>query len=194
MEVLARQKRFAAVLDLCLQELGNQAHGSVVTSGPDRLQAAGLHGVPQIVAPGGIDMLDLQAWKELPGCYVDRPYHAHNRLIASVLMNPAERRVAAQLVASKLALARGPTAFIAPLGGVEQWDRAGEPLHDPEGLAAFFDELRQCIPTPLHYVEVDAHINDAPFVQTVLAVFDTWVAQGHIAPGVRSALPLQEAA
>lgn len=194
MEVLARQKRFAAVLDLCLQELGNQAHGSVVTSGPDRLEAAGLQGVPQIVAPGGIDMVDLQAWKDLPVCYEGRPYHAHNRLIASVLMDPAERCVAAQLVASKLAYAQGPTAFVAPLGGVEHWDRAGEPLHDPEGLAAFFDALRECMPASVQYVEVASHINDAPFTAAVLQVFDTWVAQGRIAPGVPRNQQLKEAA
>ncbi len=182
-ESLAKQGRFAAVLDLCLQEVGNDAHGSVVTSGGDRLEAAGAQGIPQIVAPGGIDMIDIQTWKQLRAEYEGRPYHAHNRLIASVLMTPDERRAAARLVAAKLAKAIGPTAFISPLGGIEAWDRPGEALHDPTGLAAFSDEIRVRVKPPVQLVEIDAHINDPLFTDTVLQIFDEWVAEGRIARG-----------
>jgi uncharacterized protein (UPF0261 family) len=182
-ESLAQQRRFAAVLDLCLQEVGNEAHGSVVTAGPDRLEAAGLQGIPQIVAPGGIDMIDMQTWKPLRADYQGRPYHAHNRLIASVQMTPAERRAAARQVAAKLARSTGPTAYISPLRGIEAWDRPGESLHDPEGLAAFSDEIRRSVAAPVRFVEIDAHINDTLFTDTVLAIFDEWVREGRIAPG-----------
>lgn len=182
-ESLARQRRFAAVLDLCLQEVGNEAHGSVVTSGADRLEAAGLQGIPQIVAPGGIDMIDMQTWKPVRTDYQGRPYHAHNRLIASVLMTPTERRAAARLVAEKLAKATGPTAFVSPLRGIEAWDRPGEGLHDPEGLAAFSDEIRRRVEAPVRLVEIDAHINDPLFCETVLGIFDQWVSEGRIVPG-----------
>ncbi|RYY82459.1 MAG: UPF0261 family protein, partial [Comamonadaceae bacterium] len=106
-ESLAAQGRFVAVLDLCMQEVGNETHGSIVTSGADRLEAAGRRGIPQIVAPGGLDMIDMQSWRPMPAAYADRPYHAHNRLIASVLMNPDERRAAARAVTGKLAKATG---------------------------------------------------------------------------------------
>ena len=182
-ESLARQKRFAAVLDLCLQEVGNEAHGSVVTSGADRLEAAGAAGIPQIVAPGAIDMIDMQTWKPVPPHYEGRPYHAHNRLIASVLMTQEERRAAARLVMAKLAAAVGPTAFILPVRGIEAWDRPGEPLHDAAGLAAFCDEMRRAEWDVVRFVELDAHINDPAFVDTVLAVFDGWVAEGRVVPG-----------
>jgi uncharacterized protein (UPF0261 family) len=183
-ESLSAQRRFAAVLDLCLQEVGNEAHGSVVTSGPERLEGAGLQGIPQIVAPGGIDMIDMQTWKPLRADYEGRPYHAHNRLLASVLMTPTERRAAARLVAEKLRKAAGPTAFISPLRGIEAWDRPGEGLHDPEGLAAFTDEIRRSVQAPVRLVEIDAHINDALFTDTVLEIFDGWVRDGHIVPGL----------
>lgn len=185
MEALARQRRFVAVLDLCLQELGNEAHGSVVTSGPDRLEGAGAMGIPQIVAPGGLDMIDQQSWKPRRPAHEGRPYHAHNRLIGSVLMSADERCTAARLVASKLAKARGPTAFVLPRGGIEAWDRPGEPLHDAQGLAAFGAELRAHLAPPVCLVETDAHINDAGFTDAVLEIFDDWVARGHIVPGLR---------
>jgi uncharacterized protein (UPF0261 family) len=156
-----------------------------VTSGADRLEGAGLQGIPQIVAPGGIDMIDMQTWKPLRADYQGRPYHAHNRLLASVLMTPPERRAAARLVAAKLAKATGPTAFVSPLRGIEMWDRPGEGLHDPEGLAAFTDEIHRSVKAPVRLVEIDAHINDPLFCDTVLEIFDGWVRDGLVAPGRR---------
>lgn len=185
MESLIAQGQFVAVLDLCLQEVGNEAHGSVVTSGADRLTAAGRCGVPQIVAPGAIDMVDLQTWKPLPPVYDGRPYHAHNRLIASVLMSPQERQQAAQVVVNKLAQATGPTALVLPLGGIEAWDKLGQPLYDPVGLAAFMDTVRRALVTVgpgIQVREVDAHINDPAFCDAVLAIFDDWVVRGLIQP------------
>lgn len=183
MEALAAQGRFAAVLDLCLQELGNALAGSVVTAGDDRLTAAGRHGVPQIVAPGAIDMIDLPSWKPLPEAYASRPYHAHNRLIGSVTATADERRRVARAIGGRLAAATGPTAFVLPLRGIQQWDREGEPLHDPAGLAAFVDEARDAVRPPVERVELDAHVNDPAFADAVLAVLDGWVAAGRVVRG-----------
>ena len=180
-EIFAAQRQFVAVMDFSLQELANQLNGSVVSAGPDRLEGAGRAGVPQIVAPGAIDLIDLPAWQGVPERYARRAYHAHNRLIASVTMTPDERRAAARAVGEKLALAQGPTRFVLPLRGIEQWDRPGEALHDPQGLAAFVDEARRAIRPPVELVEVDAHINDAAFADAVLAIFDQWVREGVVA-------------
>ncbi len=183
MEALAAEGRFAAVLDLCLQELGNALAGSVVTAGDDRLTGAGRRGVPQIVAPGAIDMIDLPSWRPLPEAYAARPYHAHNRLIGSVTATPDERRRVARAIGDRLAAASGPTAFVLPLRGVQQWDREGEPLRDPDGIAAFVQAARDAVRPPVERVELDAHVNDPAFADAVLAILDRWVAAGRVAPG-----------
>jgi uncharacterized protein (UPF0261 family) len=183
MESLIDQGRFVAVFDLALQEVANQVCGSVVNAGPSRLQAAGHRGLPQIVAPGATDMIDMQTWAPMPKAYEGRAYHAHNRLLTSVISTPEERRAVARHVAARLQQARGPTAFLLPLQGIQAWDRPGEALHDPAGLAALVDEFRRCIRAPVEMTELDLHINDPGFVTAVLAIFDCWVAAGHIAPG-----------
>jgi uncharacterized protein (UPF0261 family) len=47
--------RIAAVLDLTLTELAAELTGSPGGAGPDRLTAAAIRGVPQVIVPGGLD-------------------------------------------------------------------------------------------------------------------------------------------
>jgi uncharacterized protein (UPF0261 family) len=183
MESIAAQGGFAAVLDLSLQEVANQLTGSVVNSGADRLENAGKAGIPQIVAPGAIDMVDFPAWLPIPKELADRPFHAHNRLLASATSGPDDRRRIARAIAGKLALAKAPVAFVLPAGGIQQWDREGEALHDPEGLTAFVSEMRAAIAPPVELHELKEHINSPAFVDRVLQIFDRWVAAGIVPTG-----------
>ena len=177
-EALARQGYFAAVMDFALPELGNLMVGSVVNSGPDRLTNAGARGIPQIVAPGCTDLIDFAGWQDIPAAYADRPFHAHNRLIKSSGLSPDERRELIQDIGKRLKQAKGPTHFLMPVRGVEEWDKEGEPAHDPEGLSAMVDEVTKVITDPIQLTMVDCHINDAAFADAALSVLDGWIADG----------------
>ena len=179
-ERIAAQDGFVCVMDFALPELGNLMAGSVVNAGGERLLSAGGAGIPQIVAPGCLDLIDFAGWQDIPNRYADRPFHAHNRLIKSSALNADERRETAREVARRLKEAKAPTHVILPLGGIEEWDRPGAPAHDPEGLAAFIDEMRTAIGPPTELTEVAAHINDQAFADTALSVFDGWVADGTV--------------
>ncbi len=183
LEAIAAQRGFAAVMDFSLQELANHLAGSVVTSGADRLENAGQAGVPQIVAPGAIDMVDFPSWQPVPERFAGRPYHAHNRLLGSVTSDGERRRGIARAIGGKLAAAKAPTAFILPAGGIQQWDQEGEPLHEPDALAAFVDEMRRSVPDNVVLREIPEHINSTAFVETALSIFDEWVAEGVIPSG-----------
>ena len=182
-ERLAREGAFCCVMDFCLQEFGNLLAGSLVSSGPDRLTNAGRNGTPQIVAPGALDLVDFAGWQEIPAQYADRPFHEHNRLIKSSVFNADERRQWARELVNRLEAANGLSHFLLPLGGIEAWDREGEEAHDPEGLAAFIDEIRKVAPGRLDLSEVGAHINDQAFADAALAVFDGWVEKGVVPQG-----------
>jgi uncharacterized protein (UPF0261 family) len=180
METLIEQGEFVAVFDFCLAEVANQLHGSVVTAGESRLEAAGRRGIPQLVAPGASDMVDVQSWLPVPAQYASRPYHTHNRLIGSVGTLCDERRATARAIAAKLALASGPTAFLLPRLGIHAWDREGQPMHEPTVHAAFAEEFRQHIQPPTELHDLELHINDQAFLDVALSVFDRWVDEGHI--------------
>jgi uncharacterized protein (UPF0261 family) len=177
-EALAAQGAFAAVMDFAPQEVGNHMLGSAISAGPDRLTAAGKAGVPQIVSIGCYDLVDLVGWHPIPEALQGRPAHAHNRLLTSVVMTPDERRQMARVMAERLAGATGPVVLILPTQGGNEWDRPDGPLHDPEGLAAFVDEVRAACPANVRLIDLDAHINDAAFSQAALAVVDGWLAEG----------------
>ena len=178
-ESLAAEGAFACVMDFATQEVGNHLMGGL-SAGADRLTNAGASGTPQIVAPACYDLVDLVGWKPLPDQMGDKPAHDHNRLLKSVVLDADERRAVARAHAEKLATAKGPTTFIMPKGGCNEWDRPGADLHDAEGLTAFIDAIEAALPSAIDYVPLDAHINDAEFCETVLRIFDGWVADGTV--------------
>jgi uncharacterized protein (UPF0261 family) len=182
-EALAESGAFCCVMDFCLQELANHLGGSVVSSGPARMTGAGASATPQIVAPGAVDMVDFPAWQPQPAALAGRAAHVHNRLIASATSGPALRAQIAREIGARLGAARAPVTLLLPLRGVEQWDRPGEALHDPEGLEAFVGAMRASLASSTPCIEVDAHINDAAFCDAALCVFDDWVAAGVVPPG-----------
>ncbi len=179
-ESLAAHGQFACVMDFSLQEMVNHMGGSVVTAGPDRLMGAGLRGVPMIVAPGATDLVDYPAWGSAPARFSGRAAHAHNRLIASVGIDAPMRREFARELASRLRAATGPAHLVLPLLGIEEWDRPGAPMHDPQGLQAMMDEMALCDWGAAKVSRVQAHINDDAFAQHVLGIFDQWLAQGLV--------------
>lgn len=179
-ESLARQGKFCCVMDFALPELGNLLAGSVINGGADRMLNAGLSNTPQIVAPGCLDLIDFAGWQDIPDRYADRPFHEHNRLIKSSAVNNEERRETARAVADRMAKSPVSTHFIMPSQGIEEWDKEGDVAYDPDGLAAFTDEVRKVMKDPIAYTEIDAHINDQAFADTALAIFDAWVKDGTV--------------
>ena len=180
-EGLSADGDFACVLDFAPQEVGNHLFGSSISAGPDRLTSAGQKAIPQMIAPGCYDLVDLVGWHPVPEWLRDHPVHAHNRLLSSVVLSADERREVARAICAKLATARGPVTLFLPLRGCHEWDRAGAPLSDPAALAAFIDEMRLHCPANVTLTELDTHINDPAFTDAVLAQFDTWLANGTVA-------------
>jgi uncharacterized protein (UPF0261 family) len=183
MESLTEQGYFSCVLELAVAEIGNIMVGSVVNAGANRMTAAGRRGTPIIAAPGFGDMIDFPTWAPVPERFRDRPYHAHNRLIASASLTGAERRDLANEVARRLKASTGPVHFVLPTQGVHAWDIEGMPAHDPEALAEMVAGYREEMTDPIQLSVLDCHINDLAFSTRVLEIIDGWIADGTIRMG-----------
>ncbi len=179
-ESIAADGGFACVMDFALPELGNLMAGSVINGGSDRMLNAGRAGIPQLIAPGCLDLIDFAGWQDIPEQYQDRPFHEHNRLIKSSGLNAEERRATAQEIAKRLKASDTIAHVILTNQGIEEWDKPGDVAHDPEAFAEFCDEMRKVMTDPIQFTELDCHINDQAFADKVLEIFDGWVKDGTV--------------
>lgn len=164
-------------LDLSLVELVDHIRGGVTTSGKYRLEAAGEKGIPQIVGGGAIGHFFWSSEKPLPPQLQDRKHHRHNQLLTIVAGKTEDKVEVGKLVADKLNRAKGPTAVVIPLVGWIEGDRHPKsPFHDPEGGRAFSQALKSKLKPEVEVIEIDAHINDPLFSETILRLFDEIVA------------------
>ncbi|MCL7364280.1 Tm-1-like ATP-binding domain-containing protein [Streptomyces ardesiacus] len=164
LEKLAGDGRFAGVLDLTTTELADDLVGGVLSAGPRRLEAAGARGVPQVVSPGALDMVNFGPRATVPARFDDRTFVVHNPTVTLMRTTPAENAELGRRIGAKLAAARGPVTVFLPLRGVSGVDRDGGPFRDAEADAALFAALREALAgSAVEVVEDDAHINDPGF-------------------------------
>lgn len=176
LESLVAQGRVKAVLDLVAIEVSDHALGSVVSAGESRMETAGRMGIPQIVAPGAIGSFDFATWR-IPDHVKDRSIHIHNRLISVALNTHEEKALIGKALAEKLNKAVGPAAMLIPLQGLEEWERPGSELHDPEGVKVLAGAFKAHVKPHVKVLELDMHINDKAFSDQVLALFDEMVSR-----------------
>ena len=92
MESLIKLGRIVAVMDFSLVEISNYYFGSEVNAGKDRLEVAGKFKIPQIVAPGGLTVVDAKTWSQPPKDFEGREFRPHNRLITCAALSASEKK------------------------------------------------------------------------------------------------------
>jgi uncharacterized protein (UPF0261 family) len=123
MEELIADGYIVGMLDITTHEIGDELFGGVLSAGPDRLTAAGLKGIPQVVSVGGLDMINFGARATVPQKFVDeqgipgRSMYIHNPTVTAVGVTADESYTLGRVVAAKLNVATGPTVLCVPLRG-----------------------------------------------------------------------------
>ena len=163
MEELIADGYIAGVLDITTTELADELAGGVMSAGPQRLEAAGTKGIPQIVCPGAIDMVNFGPLDSVPERYRGRRLHVHNANVTLMRTTPEECAELGRITARKLNGATGAVVFLMPLRGVSAIDGEGMPFWWPEADRAYLDALKSTLNPRIRLVEVDAHINDESF-------------------------------
>jgi uncharacterized protein (UPF0261 family) len=162
MEEMIEAGFFHGVLDMTTHELTDELVGGGHRAGPNRLEAAGRRGIPQVVVPGSVDFIIGEAEELLPPEYKSRKYVIHNSYITLVRTSREEMKKVGEITASKLNKAKGLTVMLIPLRGFCYHNREGGPLYDKEGDMAYISSLKENI-SGIKVIEVDAHINDPEF-------------------------------
>jgi uncharacterized protein (UPF0261 family) len=163
MEELIRDGLIAGVLDITTTELADELAGGVLSAGPDRLTAAALKKVPQVISVGALDMVNFGPPETVPEKYKSRRFYQHNPTVTLMRTTPEEMDRLGKEIAEKASAAGGPTAVLLPLRGVSAIDAEGKPFWDPQADAALFQSIRNWISPTVERVELDLHINDPAF-------------------------------
>lgn len=163
MESLIRDRFFSGVLDLTTTELADALCGGVFSAGDTRLDAAAESGVPQVVAPGCVDMVNFGGPDTVPARYAERRLYAWNPNVTLMRTTPEENAILGRTIAEKVNQSTAPTAVLLPLGGVSQLDSVGGEFWWPEANRALFDAIRSTVRSGIEVIEVDANINDQAF-------------------------------
>jgi uncharacterized protein (UPF0261 family) len=163
MEALMRSGFISAVLDVTTTELADDLVGGVLSAGPDRLEAAGELGLPQVVSLGALDMVNFGPRDTVPERYRDRLLYEHNPTVTLMRTTPAESAELGRRIARKLNAATGPATLFVPLRGVSMIAVEGQPFHDPAADEALLSTLREELDPSVDVREVDTDINDPAF-------------------------------
>jgi uncharacterized protein (UPF0261 family) len=171
MERLVGEGRIQGTVDMTLAEIGAHLVGGLHDGGPDRLEAAGSRGLPQVVVPGAADTIVLPPRDQVPERFRGRTLNFHNPTMTTMRTTPAENVEIGRFIARKLARALGPVTVILPLGGLSTIDREGKIFFDPEANQALFDTLRAELAPPVRLLEDERHIDDPGFAARVADEF-----------------------
>ncbi len=169
MESLIASGLVDGVLDITTTELADELAGGVLSAGPDRLTAAATAGVPQIVVPGCLDMINFGEPTTIPEKYQDRLFYRHNPQVTLMRTSAAESVVLGKQLAEKINRSSGPVSVLLPLRGISVIGAEGGPFHDAAADAALFTALSQSLRHDVRVIDVDCTINDAQFAQACVA-------------------------
>jgi uncharacterized protein (UPF0261 family) len=167
MEGLISEGLIEGVLDITTTEWADELAGGVLSAGPDRLDAAGKAGIPQVIVPGCLDMVNFWAPDTVPEKYQARQLHKWNPNITLMRTDVEENIHLGKIIAGKANAATGPVAIFLPLKGVSILDSPGNEYWWPEADQALFDAIKSNIRSDIPVIEMDCNINDPEFAEAV---------------------------
>ncbi len=169
MEELIRGGYFDGVLDITTTELADDICGGICSAGPDRLTAAGETGIPQVVAPGCLDMINFGAPDTVPGRYQDRIFYNWSPDVTLMRTNFTENMELGNRLSDKLLQSKGPVSVLLPLKGISEIDREGSSFHNERSDKKLFDTIQQKLTGKIPVSVLPFHINDQEFAEAAVA-------------------------
>ena len=165
MESLIESGMVTGVLDITTTEIADEIVGGVLTAGPNRLIAAGRSGLPTIVTPGCLDMVNFGQRDSVPDQFTGRTLYEHNPQVTLMRTSPEECKAIGERIANKLNDYAGPVSFLWPTRAISVISAEGQSFHDPEADSALHATIKSSLRDDIDFIEIDAEINSAQFAE-----------------------------
>lgn len=174
MEDMIGMGLFDAVVETAPGGVGEEVLGGMRAAGPQRLTTAGRLGIPQVVAPGGVNLTSPRKSRYKPEHHERRKYEL-DELRTFLRVSDEEMEEIARTFAEKLNHARGPVIFLFPAQGWSAVDPVSGHMFDREQDRLFLRVLSENVGSSVTIREVEANLEDREFAEVVvencLAVF-----------------------
>ncbi len=166
MEQMMKEGIIGAVFDYAMGEIADDIWSVLRAGGPERLTVAGKMGLPQVLCPGGAEHLGiLVPPNEVPEAYKNHQYVFHSPVVFVPRLNTEEIKRVAEDICQRLKHTTNKAYFMIPKGGVGRYSKADAILFDAASDAAFFDHLKNNLPSNIEVIERDHYVEDAAFVR-----------------------------
>lgn len=165
MESLIESGMIAGVLDVTTTEWADELVGGILSAGPTRLEAAGKRGIPAIVAPGCLDMVNFGERASVPATFAGRTFYQHNPQVTLMRTTPEECAELGRILAEKVNAYTGPVAVFLPRKAISIISAEGQPFHSPAADEALFSAIKRHLNAGIPLIEMDCAINDPAFAQ-----------------------------
>jgi len=187
MEQMMKEGIIAGVLDYSTIEVSNEMFHALLAGGPERGTVAGSLGIPQVLAPGAIEVLVYNEPETVPPPYNTRTLIRHSPKITDVRLNAEEMASVGRELARRLSKTHERAVFMIPTAGFDSYAVAGMGFHDPAADAAFVRELVAGLPACIEVVRRDTHIDDPAFAVEAARTLMDLVEAKHGKPSAERA-------
>ena len=165
MESLIEAGLVSGVLDLTTTEWADELVGGILAAGSTRLEAAARNGVPAVIAPGCLDMVNFGPRDTIPKKFSGRLFYEHNPQVTLMRTTADECTALGQILAEKANLSTGPVAVLLPIEGISVISATGEPFNDPAADQALFAAIKSNLRKDIEVREIHTSVNDSTFAQ-----------------------------
>jgi uncharacterized protein (UPF0261 family) len=114
MEALIREGCFDAVLDITTTELADDLCDGICSAGPERMNAAADMGIPQVVVPGCMDMVNFAQLDTVPAKYKSRKLYSWAPDVTLMRTNTDENRILGERLAQKVNQSSAAATILLP--------------------------------------------------------------------------------
>ncbi len=163
MEALIESGMVAGVLDVTTTEWADELCGGVLNAGPERLDAAAKAGVPAIVAPGCLDMVNFGEPQTVPAKYAGRTFYQHNPQVTLMRTTPEECAELGRIIAGKVNGYTAPVTVLIPRKGISVISAEGGAFYSAKADEALFTSLKSGLNPSVPVAELEVGINDPAF-------------------------------
>lgn len=170
MEKMIRQGWIDGTADITTAELTPGELGGIGYAGPERLTGGAAMGIPQVIVPGAMDIIDFAPPESVPEKYLDRRFIMHVSSLKVVRTSACENRHMGKLMAEKLNQSKGRVVVAFPLRGLSANDYEGAAFYDREADMALLEALEGNLRKDIPVYKYDCHINDEAFADAVAAL------------------------